>query len=438
MKIRRSASGLFTRVFYDDGTDEIVPTQASSEFIEKFFREQSETFKDKFGRYPNPEDPLPFDGDSKDPVPVSENQVEKWILEMLDEKGIPAHDRYAFQMTGHLVNSETKPMMTPEEIIRWFAAVSAWEQDNNAEVFGDDGVTEEVRSTFNEIKRQHYLIVDKITERDPDNFISKLVAEVLLSSCALNYRMFSDAGYLICEAADYISYCVPEEEQNMVWREFVSLVFLLLFQHIQRGIFRNPDQMDLAMAMADVFNSDVELVEIINKFELSETSSQNSLKTFEEVLKEVLKDPFMALGVAVGALGSLMHTNNLSAGLSFEILHLPGRRSFRKLEGLLQQLENDSITVDEFGEKIVSMFPFFGGDQMLDSFEEFEQEDDFMDIYEDEDELSEFDGLEEFNEFNKFEEFDEFDESEEFKGFESEEELHSFLFPDEENPVEES
>lgn len=392
MKIRRSASGLFTRVFYDDGTDEIVPTQASDQFIEKFFEEQAENFNHKFGRYPTSNDPFVFDPEQDEPTNLSPAKMEDWVLKMLDEKGVSAHDRYAFQMTGHLVNVETKPMMTAEEIIRWFAAVSAWEQDNHQEVFVEDGVNEQIRSMFNDIKKQHYLIVDKITENDPDNFISKLIANVLLSSCALNYRMFSDAGYLLCETIDHIAYCVPPEEQSVAWREFLSLLLLLAFQHIQQGVFRDPDQMDLAMAMADVFNSDGDLVELVNKFELSSADSADPMSVFAAVLEDVAVDPFMALAVCAGIFGSLMHNDKLSAGLSFEILHLPGRQNFQKFEILLEELEDDRISVEEFSQRLFDVFPFINSEKLFDSYEDLDEgfDDDFEDddFFEDEEDLS--------------------------------------------------
>ena len=56
--------------------------------LNEAIRQQLESFKEKFGREPGPDDPLFFDPDSDVPIPLTEPKLRKELLEAACKAGL--------------------------------------------------------------------------------------------------------------------------------------------------------------------------------------------------------------------------------------------------------------------------------------------------------------------------------------------------------------
>jgi hypothetical protein len=70
---------------------------------EQMIREQLEAFRAKFGRDPKPGEPVFFDPDEDEPVPLSEEKMMNDTLAEFAKAGLPAHHAYAYKKTGRLL-----------------------------------------------------------------------------------------------------------------------------------------------------------------------------------------------------------------------------------------------------------------------------------------------------------------------------------------------
>jgi hypothetical protein len=75
----------------------------SKEMIQ-MLEEQKERFRQKFGRYPRPEDPVIWDETASEPTPASAEDIHQTILSALIAAGSPPEFIYAFNKTGRLVD----------------------------------------------------------------------------------------------------------------------------------------------------------------------------------------------------------------------------------------------------------------------------------------------------------------------------------------------
>jgi hypothetical protein len=92
--------------------------------------EQRERFKQQFGRYPGPEDPVIWDEDADQPTPASEEQIRQIILEALTAAGSPPEFVHAFQKTGRLVTEANRHLLTKAEYREWCDAVDEYRRLN--------------------------------------------------------------------------------------------------------------------------------------------------------------------------------------------------------------------------------------------------------------------------------------------------------------------
>jgi hypothetical protein len=92
--------------------------------------EQRERFKQQFGRYPGPEDPVIWDEDAEQPTPASEEQIRQIILEAITAAGSPPEFVYAFEKTGHLVTEANMHLLTQAEYKEWCDAVDEYRRLN--------------------------------------------------------------------------------------------------------------------------------------------------------------------------------------------------------------------------------------------------------------------------------------------------------------------
>ena len=100
-------------------------TPLSPEALEAIER-QLEAFRRKFGRDPNDNDPILFDPDADDPVPLSDEKYERMMIEAMVEVGISQAMIFAFKRTGRIVTERNKHLLTPEELREWNDAVDEY------------------------------------------------------------------------------------------------------------------------------------------------------------------------------------------------------------------------------------------------------------------------------------------------------------------------
>jgi integrase len=98
----------------------------SPEALEAIER-QLEAFRRKFGRDPNDNDPILFDPDADEPVPLSEEKYERMMIEAMAEVGISQAMIFAFERTGRIVAEENKHLLTSEELREWNDAIEEYQ-----------------------------------------------------------------------------------------------------------------------------------------------------------------------------------------------------------------------------------------------------------------------------------------------------------------------
>ncbi len=79
--------------------DDPKPISLSPEAIDAIER-HLQAFRRKFGRDPTDADPILFDPDADEPVPLSEEKYERMIIEAMVEVGISQAMIFAFKRTG--------------------------------------------------------------------------------------------------------------------------------------------------------------------------------------------------------------------------------------------------------------------------------------------------------------------------------------------------
>jgi hypothetical protein len=87
---------------------------------------QLAAFREKFGRDPNDDDPILFDPDADDPVPLSDEKYERMMIEAMTEVGISQAMIFAFKRTGRIVTERNKHLLTAEELREWNDAVDEY------------------------------------------------------------------------------------------------------------------------------------------------------------------------------------------------------------------------------------------------------------------------------------------------------------------------
>ncbi|MBM1814526.1 hypothetical protein [Pseudosulfitobacter pseudonitzschiae] len=94
---------------------------------------QREVFVSKFGREPEPTDPIFFDPDSDTPTQMSEQQLGDQLLEAMRQAQLPGHLIYAYEVTGQILTEETYFEVSRPERRRWNRAIKKYFQMNPSE-----------------------------------------------------------------------------------------------------------------------------------------------------------------------------------------------------------------------------------------------------------------------------------------------------------------
>jgi hypothetical protein len=101
----------------------------SKEMIQ-MLEEQKERFRQKFGRYPRPEDPVIWDETASEPTPASAEDIHQTILSALIAAGSPPEFIYAFNKTGRLVTESNQHLLSPDDYQEWVDAVEEFRRLN--------------------------------------------------------------------------------------------------------------------------------------------------------------------------------------------------------------------------------------------------------------------------------------------------------------------
>jgi len=87
---------------------------------------QLEAFRKKFGRDPCPDDPIFFDPDADQPVPLNPQQYEQDMVETMTQAGINPAFIYAFKRTGRIVTESNMHRLTEKELRQWNDAIDEY------------------------------------------------------------------------------------------------------------------------------------------------------------------------------------------------------------------------------------------------------------------------------------------------------------------------
>ncbi|MGW7515156.1 hypothetical protein ACWGJ2_06135 [Streptomyces sp. NPDC054796] len=121
------------RIWNADGSSEVrisADTPHGQE-IQKGLRHQKEAFREKFGRDPEPGDPLFFDPDADEPTRLTKEYVDNMMLDMAEravELGYDPAFIHAWREVGYAVTEETKGMFTTAEVIAFNRALARHRQ----------------------------------------------------------------------------------------------------------------------------------------------------------------------------------------------------------------------------------------------------------------------------------------------------------------------
>jgi hypothetical protein len=102
-------------------------TVAMTREIAKAVEDQIQCFRDKFGREPGPDDPLFFDPDADTPQVMTDEKIQKGIIDGMVAAGLDPSFIYAYQKTGLIPTEDNWDSLSPEDQAEWRAAIAEWE-----------------------------------------------------------------------------------------------------------------------------------------------------------------------------------------------------------------------------------------------------------------------------------------------------------------------
>ena len=125
---RANQTGDVTRTDRADGTSSVKATGAAAERLSTSVEAQLAAFRARFGREPEPDDPLFFDpdapGDTPRPLPVA--GFEAAVVDAMVASGVSPSIVYAYQQTGMVVTEDNWSLLSAEELAEWDAALARY------------------------------------------------------------------------------------------------------------------------------------------------------------------------------------------------------------------------------------------------------------------------------------------------------------------------
>ena len=90
--------------------------------------EQRQAFRQKFGRDPDPGDPIFFDPDADEPRPMDPAKLDATITEAMKDVGIPPAFIHAYRRTGMLITEDNFTRWRKRELEEFREALDEWER----------------------------------------------------------------------------------------------------------------------------------------------------------------------------------------------------------------------------------------------------------------------------------------------------------------------
>jgi len=110
----RAAAGRTVKIH--NGSPRLQSPSAPAAILEA----QQQRFREKFGRDPGPNDPVFFDPDATDPVPMSAVKVQAETIEAMRKAGTPPQIIYAYKRTGGLLlREDMREHWPPDRVKEW-------------------------------------------------------------------------------------------------------------------------------------------------------------------------------------------------------------------------------------------------------------------------------------------------------------------------------
>lgn len=101
-----------------------------------------EAFRSRFGRDPGPQDPVFFDPEADEPLPMGQRHWDDRITrlaEAAESAGVDPAYIHAWREVGYLVTSENQHLFSAAEVQAYFDAVARYQDDDDDELdFADD------------------------------------------------------------------------------------------------------------------------------------------------------------------------------------------------------------------------------------------------------------------------------------------------------------
>ena len=109
------------------GKKERITKIAITERTRAIFEAQQQRFCEKFGRDPGPNEPVFFDPDAPEPVPMSAVKVQADVLEAMRKAGTPPQIAYAYKRTGGLLlREDMREHWPPDRVKEWDDAINEY------------------------------------------------------------------------------------------------------------------------------------------------------------------------------------------------------------------------------------------------------------------------------------------------------------------------
>ena len=92
-------------------------------------KEQRAQFREKFGRDPEPDDPIFFNPDVATPEPLTPAQddaLDQEIIEAMGDAGIDAAIIYAYRKTGRIMTEQNEYLLSDDDRQEWNAALEEY------------------------------------------------------------------------------------------------------------------------------------------------------------------------------------------------------------------------------------------------------------------------------------------------------------------------
>jgi hypothetical protein len=108
-------------------TSERISKRQIAERTRAILEAQQQRFREKFGRDPGPNDPVFFDPDTTEPVPMSAVKVEAETIEAMRKAGTPSQIIYAYKRTGGLLlREDMRDHWPPDRVKEWDDAINEY------------------------------------------------------------------------------------------------------------------------------------------------------------------------------------------------------------------------------------------------------------------------------------------------------------------------